>query len=83
VDIIELEKQHTSGAYPKRELAIVRGLGARVWDDQGREYIDCVGGHGVAIVGHCHPAVVEAIRDQAAVLITCPEIFTTTCARAC
>jgi len=75
VDIIELEKQHTSGAYPKRELAIVRGLGARMWDDQGREYIDCVGGHGVAIVGHCHPAVIEAIRDQAAVLITCPEIF--------
>src|SRR5512143_1068851 len=64
-----------SGVYPKREVAIVRGLGARVWDEQGREYIDCVGGHGVAIVGHCNPAVVEAICRQAGVLITCPEIF--------
>ncbi len=72
---IELESRHTSGAYPKRDMAIVRGLGARVWDDTGREYIDCVGGHGVAIVGHCNPAVVEAIREQAGTLITCPEIF--------
>lgn len=75
MDIIGTESAHTSGFYPKREIAIVRGKGARVWDDQGREYIDCVGGHGVAIVGHCNPAVVEAIRRQAGVLITCPEVF--------
>jgi len=72
---IELESHYTSGVYPKREIAIVRGEGARVWDEQGRSYIDCVGGHGVAIVGHCHPAVVQALREQASVLITCPEIF--------
>lgn len=75
MNTIELESQYTSGVYPKREVVIVRGEGARVWDDRGREYIDCVGGHGVAIVGHCNPAVVEAIRQQAATLITCPEIF--------
>lgn len=75
MDIIGTESAHTSGFYPKRDIAIVRGEGARVWDDQGREYIDCVGGHGVAIVGHCNPAVVEAIRRQAGVLITCPEVF--------
>lgn len=72
---MESERTHTSGVYPKRELEIVRGQGARVWDAAGREYIDCVAGHGVAIVGHCNPAVVEAIRAQAARLITCPEIF--------
>jgi len=72
---IDLESRYTSGFYPKRDLAIVRGEGARVWDDQGREYIDCVAGHGVAIVGHCNPTVVEAIRRQAGVLITCPEVF--------
>jgi acetylornithine/LysW-gamma-L-lysine aminotransferase len=75
LDIITQENQYTSGFYPKRDIAIVRGRGARVWDDQGREYIDCVGGHGVALVGHCHPAVSQAIRLQAEQLITCPEIF--------
>ncbi|MFO7697086.1 MAG: aspartate aminotransferase family protein [Anaerolineae bacterium] len=75
MDIMELEQKHTSGCYSKRSVTIVRGEGARIWDDAGNEYIDCVGGHGVAIVGHCNPAVVDAICDQARTLITCPEIF--------
>jgi acetylornithine/LysW-gamma-L-lysine aminotransferase len=75
VSTICIERTHTSGVYPKRDVEIVRGLGARAWDATGREYIDCVGGHGVAIVGHCNPAVVEAIRAQAGRLITCPEVF--------
>jgi acetylornithine/LysW-gamma-L-lysine aminotransferase len=75
MNIIELESRYTSGLYPKRDVAIVRGQGARVWDDQGREYIDCMSGHGVAIVGHCNPAVVEAICNQARTLITCSEVF--------
>ena len=75
MDIIARESKYTSGFYPKRELAVVRGQGARLWDADGREYIDCVGGHGVALLGHCHPAVVEAIRRQAGTLITCPEVF--------
>ncbi|MGC8780995.1 MAG: aspartate aminotransferase family protein, partial [Anaerolineae bacterium] len=56
-------------------LAVVRGQGARVWDAEGREYIDCVGGQGTANLGHAHPAIVEAIGRQAATLISCPEIF--------
>ena len=72
---IELEQAHTSGVYPKRPLAIVRGEGARVWDADGIEYIDCVGGQGAANLGHAHPEIVRAISDQAATLITCPEIF--------
>jgi acetylornithine/LysW-gamma-L-lysine aminotransferase len=75
MDTIELENRYTSGCYSKRGVTIVRGAGARVWDDAGREYIDCVSGHGVAIVGHCNPAVVRAITEQASTLITCPEIF--------
>ncbi len=75
MDTIQREQRYTSGCYPKREIAIVRGEGARVWDDAGREYIDCVSGHGVAIVGHCNPAIVEALCNQAHTLITCPEIF--------
>jgi LysW-gamma-L-lysine/LysW-L-ornithine aminotransferase len=73
--IIDTEASHTSGVYPKRPLAIVRGERAHVWDAEGREYIDCVGGQGAANLGHCHPAIVAAITGQAGRLITCPEIF--------
>jgi len=72
---VALESAHTSGVYPKRPLAIVRGQGARVWDADGQEYIDCVGGQGAANLGHAHPAIVAAIGRQAGTLITCPEIF--------
>ncbi|MEF3275024.1 MAG: aspartate aminotransferase family protein [Chloroflexus sp.] len=74
-DIIAQEAQFTSGLYPKRPLAIVRGEGARLYDAEGRVYIDCVGGQGAANLGHCHPAIVAAIREQAERLISCPEIF--------
>ena len=70
-----LESRHTSGLYAKRPLTIVRGQGALVWDDQGRAYIDCVAGHGVANIGHSHPKVVAALHAQAERIITCPEMF--------
>jgi acetylornithine/LysW-gamma-L-lysine aminotransferase len=73
--IIAAEAAHTSGVYAKRPLAIVRGEGARLWDADGREYIDCVGGMGAVNVGHCNPAVVAAIREQAGALISCTELF--------
>lgn len=73
--ITSLESLHTSGVYPKRPLAIVRGQGARLWDADGREYIDCVGGQGAANLGHAHPAIVAALAEQSARLISCPEIF--------
>lgn len=75
MDIIEREDRYTSGVYPKRGAAIVRGEGARVWDSEGREYIDCVAGHGVVLVGHCNSAVAQALEEQSKKLITCPEIF--------
>jgi len=75
MDTIELESRHTSGLYHKRPVALVRGMGARVWDAAGREYIDCVGGNGVANVGHANPYVVQAIREQAERLIVCSESF--------
>ena len=73
--IIAAETAHTSGVYPKRQIAIVRGEGARLWDAEGREYVDCVGGQGSANLGHANPAVVAAIREQAGALISCTEIF--------
>jgi LysW-gamma-L-lysine/LysW-L-ornithine aminotransferase len=75
MDCMKTEDQFSVGVYQKRGLVLVRGQGAHVWDDAGREYIDCVAGIGVANVGHCHPAVVAAIQAQAAQLITCNELF--------
>jgi acetylornithine/LysW-gamma-L-lysine aminotransferase len=74
-EIMARESLHGSGTYPKRDIAIVRGQGARVWDAEGREYIDCASGHGVAIIGHANPAVADAISRQSHTLITCPGIF--------
>jgi acetylornithine/LysW-gamma-L-lysine aminotransferase len=70
-----LEQAHTSGAYLKRDVQLVRGEGAYVWDADGNRYIDCVAGQGSANLGHCHLAVVAAIQQQAAELITCTEAF--------
>jgi LysW-gamma-L-lysine/LysW-L-ornithine aminotransferase len=52
-------------------VKIERGKGARVWDDSGKEYIDCMGGYGVALVGHCNSRVVNAIKNQAEKLLVC------------
>jgi acetylornithine/LysW-gamma-L-lysine aminotransferase len=75
MDIIATENQYEVGVYPKRAVAIVGGQGARLWDAEGRQFIDCVGGQGAANLGHANPAVVAAIREQAARLISCPEIL--------
>src|SRR5579859_2484086 len=71
----QVEDAHTSGVYPKRPITIVRGEGALLYDDAGNAYIDCAGGQGSANLGHCHPKVVAAIREQAGTLLNCPEIF--------
>src|SRR5215467_1682917 len=73
--IRQIEDAHASGVYTKRQLTIVRGEGAVLYDDAGNSYIDCVGGQGSANLGHCHPAVVAAIREQAGTLLSCTEIF--------
>ncbi len=75
MNYMEVEDQYSMEIIPKREVVIVRGHGARVWDEDGREYIDCVGGHGTANVGHCHPAIIDAITMQAQQLTICPEVF--------
>ncbi|MCS7325371.1 MAG: acetylornithine/succinylornithine family transaminase, partial [Thermoflexales bacterium] len=48
---------------------------AVLWDDQGRAYVDCVGGQGVSILGHANEAVARALAEQALTLVSCPEIF--------
>jgi acetylornithine/LysW-gamma-L-lysine aminotransferase len=74
-EIIALEERYDSGLYTKQPLVLVRGEGARLWDAHGQEYIDCVGGHGVANVGHANPAVVQAVTEQVQRLTVCPNGF--------
>ena len=74
-DVIARESAHTSGLYQKRDVVLVRGDGAVVWDDAGREYIDCVGGQGIANLGHGNSAVADAISQQARTLASCTELF--------
>ncbi len=56
-------------------LTLVRGAGVSVWDDTGREYLDFMAGIAVNNLGHCHPAVVDAIRKQAGILMHCSNLF--------
>ena len=74
-ELFALESSHSSGVYAKHSIAFVRGEGARLWDLDGREYIDCMAGHGVANLGHAHPKIVAAISEQAQELLTCPETY--------
>jgi acetylornithine/LysW-gamma-L-lysine aminotransferase len=71
----DLETQYSTGVYAKRDVTIVRGEGTRLWDEEGKEYIDCTSGQGVANVGHANPVVAAAIAEQARTLITCSELF--------
>ncbi len=60
-----------ANVFAKKPVVITRGKGALVWDVNGKEYVDCTSGYGVALLGHCHPKIVEAVREQVGKLITC------------
>ncbi|MDH3225356.1 MAG: acetylornithine/succinylornithine family transaminase, partial [Gemmatimonadota bacterium] len=61
--------------YGRRGLTLVRGEGAVVWDENGRSYIDCIGGHGALALGHRHPALTAALQAQAERLWYAPGAF--------
>jgi predicted acetylornithine/succinylornithine family transaminase len=61
--------------YARLPLVLARGEGARVWDEKGREYLDFVAGLAVNSLGHCHPRVVAAIREQAGLLMHCSNLY--------
>lgn len=61
--------------YARLPVRLVRGKGARIWDDQGNEYLDFCSGIAVNSLGHSHPAMVKAITEQAAKLIHCCNLY--------
>ncbi len=73
----ELERKYIMNTVKRVPLTLVRGEGARVWDEDGREYLDFVGGWAVNSLGHCPPVVVEAVTEQVHTLIQASNQFYT------
>ena len=73
----ELEHKYFMQTVERLPVTLVKGQGARVWDDDGREYLDFVGGWACDSLGHCHPVVVEAVAAQVQMLIQASNQFYT------
>ena len=67
--LMMLSEKYVANTYTRFSILLVRGKGTRVWDLDGKEYLDFVSGLAVCNLGHCHPKVVKAIQDQAEKLI--------------
>jgi acetylornithine/N-succinyldiaminopimelate aminotransferase len=73
----ELEQKLFMRIINRLPVTLVRGEGARVWDTEGKEYLDFVAGSAVNSLGHCHPVVVKALTEQAKTLIHTSNLFYT------
>ena len=76
-DLMKRESEAVIQTYTRQKVVLVRGSGAKVWDSDGKEYLDFVAGIAVNNVGHCHPTVVEAIKRQAETLIHTSNLYYT------
>jgi acetylornithine aminotransferase len=72
---IEKSDKYIMKTYGRYPVVPVRGAGCRVWDADGKEYLDFLAGVAVNNLGHCHPKVVKAIQDQAATMIHCSNYY--------
>jgi acetylornithine/N-succinyldiaminopimelate aminotransferase len=72
-----IEAAHVVPSYARLPVELVRGAGTRLWDADGNEYLDFLSGISVLNVGHCHPAVVAAVREQVGVLTHVTNLFYT------
>ncbi len=73
--IRQLNDEHIINTYGARKLALVKGEGARLWDADGREYLDFFSGIAVCNLGHCHPTVTEAVCEQARTLVHVSNLY--------
>jgi acetylornithine/LysW-gamma-L-lysine aminotransferase len=74
-EIKDIETRFMANVFSKKPVVLTKGKGALVWDINGKEYVDCSTSYGVALLGHCHPKVVAAVRAQAEQLITCHSCY--------
>jgi len=70
-EIIDAENRLMANVFAKKPIVLTRGKGALVWDVNGKEYVDCTSSYGVALLGHAHPKIAEAVCRQAKKLISC------------
>jgi len=68
---MDIETRFMANVFSKKPVVLTKGKAALVWDINGKEYIDCATSYGVALLGHCHPKVVAAVKAQVEQLITC------------
>jgi predicted acetylornithine/succinylornithine family transaminase len=76
-ELQELERTYAIPTYARNPVQFVRGSGCRLWDSDGNEYLDFLAGISVLNVGHCHPRVVEAVREQAGRLTHATNLYYT------
>ncbi|MGN6371942.1 MAG: aspartate aminotransferase family protein [Solirubrobacteraceae bacterium] len=76
-ELQQIERESVMHTYARLPVQFVRGEGARLWDEQGNEHLDFLAGLAVANLGHCHPKVVNAVREQVGRLIHVSNLFYT------
>ncbi len=74
-DWVALEHQYYQGTFKRQPLTLVRGEGTRVWDSEGKVYLDFVAGIAVNVLGHCHPAIVKAVQEQVTQLVHVSNLY--------
>src|SRR5438034_11692005 len=74
-DWIELEQKYYQWTFKRQPVAFVRGEGTRVWDSNGKVYLDFVAGIAVNVLGHCHPAIIKAVQHQVTQLIHVSNLY--------
>jgi predicted acetylornithine/succinylornithine family transaminase len=75
MSLINETEKYLFSTYKRFPIALVKGKGTRVWDQDGKEYLDFVSGLAVCSLGHCHPKVVEALETQAKTLLHVSNLF--------
>lgn len=74
-DWVTLEQKYYQGTFKRHPITLVRGEGTRVWDSEGKVYLDFVAGIAVNVLGHCHPAVIEAVQQQVTQLVHVSNLY--------
>jgi LysW-gamma-L-lysine/LysW-L-ornithine aminotransferase len=74
-EIMDIDNRYLANVFSKKPVVFIKGKGALLWDINGKEYVDCSSSYGIAVLGHCHPKVVAAIKAQAEQLITCHSAY--------
>ncbi|HAA64921.1 MAG TPA: aspartate aminotransferase family protein, partial [Thermoanaerobacter sp.] len=69
------DKKYLMNTYSRYPITLLEGKGTKVWDDKGNVYLDFVAGIAVNSLGHCHPALVNAIKNQSEKLIHCSNLY--------